>query len=554
MEQQQTPPTAIQEEEQVQPTRTVQTFWERLDEVFNQNKDLRARMEELVEQFPSEVRPPQQYQSFIFQPSRVLVSSNDDITAAPYTTIRDPVQTSQTQGHAPAERFNSFRVRLRRPLRNVKSIQLLSGVIPNAVQSIPDEQVFFLYYKLRSVAQANLGAWDSNAFYEMGDIVSNGGFTWASIKTKIGNSPNSAQPGLSYWIPYVPTATETISAWSVSTAYIIGDKVQINNLLYQCQVANTGIEPGANYWIQTTLPADTTRPNYYDLNYLKINYIYLTPTYWYSYDYLPNVANDQQFFNRRFEDYQDLVDALNFISSQNQQNNVVTNDVTFQYDEKLNKIIFVPNPTAIANHSYYLPCGYADPNVQTFLFSDLLVFTMNGDAIQLNNFYTPSPQTILNTRLGYTWNGLFENPQQMNNPWGNTLFLSGLFWYLRSQDPGYNVITYPVEKNQLTFNSYADLVNTSCVRVYADFTFTSTEDSLGSSVPDTQNVDGLLSLVPINATNLGVSYYQNNFNNPLTKIPDNITQIGITMLNDQGLPFYLPNSGVVLLELAIEYK
>ena len=77
---------------------------------------------------------------------------------------------------------------------------------------------------------------------------------------------------------------------------------------------------------------------------------------------------------------------------------------------------------------------------------------------------------------------------------------------------------------------------------------------MGSAVQDPQNLDGLLSLVPINATNLGVSFYQNNFNNPLTKIPDNITQIGITMLNDQGLPFYMPNSAVVLLELAVEYK
>jgi hypothetical protein len=179
---------------------------------------------------------------------------------------------------------------------------------------------------------------------------------------------------------------------------------------------------------------------------------------------------------------------------------------------------------------------------------------MNGDALQLNLFYTPASQSILNTRLGQTWNGLFDNPLLMTNPWTNIQFQSGLFWYMRGQDPGYNVLAYPVEQNQLTFYSYPDLVNTSCVRVYADFTFTSTEDSLGSSVQDTQNLDGLLSLVPINATNLGVSFYQNNFNNPLTKIPDNITQIGITMLNDQGLPFYVPNSAVILLELAIEYK
>ena len=109
--------------------------------------------------------------------------------------------------------------------------------------------------------------------------------------------------------------------------------------------------------------------------------------------------------------------------------------------------------------------------------------------------------------------------------------------------------------NLITFNSYPDLVNTSCVRIYADFTLSSTLDSLGSALPiGTSTQQGLLSIIPINTNNLGVGFYQNNFNNPLTKIPQNITEIAIFMLTDQGVPFYLPNSATVLLELAIEYK
>ena len=114
---------------------------------------------------------------------------------------------------------------------------------------------------------------------------------------------------------------------------------------------------------------------------------------------------------------------------------------------------------------------------------------------------------------------------------------------MRPSDPIYTVTV--MAQDRTTANSYPDLVNTSCVRIYCDVTLSSTEDSLGTK--------GLLSVVPVNTSNLGVGFYQNNFNNELTKIPQIISEVGITMLNDQGQPFYLPNSATVILELGITY-
>ena len=114
---------------------------------------------------------------------------------------------------------------------------------------------------------------------------------------------------------------------------------------------------------------------------------------------------------------------------------------------------------------------------------------------------------------------------------------------MRGKDPVY--LPPDWTPNLLTANSYADLVNTSCVRVYCDTTFGSTQDSTGGG--------GLLSIVPVNTTNLGVGFYQNNFNNPLTKIPRIIPEINIRLLNDLGQPYLLPNSATVTLELAMEY-
>ena len=498
------PETQAPAEEEVLPTKSVKNFWERLDEVFNQNTELRQRMDELVEQFPEFQRAQGPFQSFIFQPSRISLSSNDDITPSQTETLNNPnYYPSAVNGHYPSEKFSSFRIRLKRPLRNVKSIQLLSGVIPNAVQNIPDNQTIFLYYKLRSVNNALIGPWTAGDTYVAGDIV-----------TYLG----------------------------------------LNYVLNTGETADAGSPPTTNSSYQTIqLPADLDRPNYYDLNTDHMNYIYLAASTGVPYDLVAN--GEQNLFNRTYEDYDDLVNALNFIMGQFQQCNNSQFDIGFSYDATLNKIIMELNPATLDSGFYYLPLGYEDPNIEKF-YNEELIYGPAGELIALRQ-QAFLPGLTLNLRLGFTWNGVFTNPFSMSDPWSNLTFQSALYWYLRRKDPGY----YPAplvpdwQQDIITFNSYPDLVNTSCVRIYADFALASTQDSLGSSSTlNTVTPDGLLSLVPVNANNLGVAFYQNNFNNPLTKIPDNISEIGITMLNDQGQPYYLPNSATVLLELAIEYK
>lgn len=504
--------TTLPTEEEAQPeaTKSVKNFWERLDEVFTQNTELRERMEDLVEQFPTEQRVNTEvYRSFIFQPERINISSNDDIQQDVSPAIPVPYPLNN-QGHAPSERFSNFRIRLSRPLRNVKSIQLLSAVIPNATQNIPDEQVFFLYYRLRSIGNgvilgpqyANRGAWSAVTTYYPGDIVSSGGNQYVTKTVSLNNNPASSA-----------------------------------------------------VWQQITLPVDLTRPNYYDLNYYRIAYVYFTPTYTWPPEYSP-IANINQYLNRTFQDYQDVVDSLNTIAATG-YNCAFAGDVSFQYNQVLNKITMVPNN--IASGYYYLPCGYLDPNVKDFYELALVntIFGVPPEDIEVREFFKAVPESLLNFRLGFTWNGIFANPFNSANPWADTQVLAPLYWYMRPQDPGlgaYYPLVFSVNTNIITFNSYPDLVNTSCVRVYADFALGSTQDSLNSTSSTNNSSGGLLSIVPVNTTNLGVGFYQNNFDNPLTKVPQNITEVGINMLTDQGTPFYLPNSATVLLELGITYQ
>lgn len=476
-------------------TKTVKNFWERLDEVFTQNTQLRDRMEELLENFPNATEAQKDYKSFIFQPERLAISSNDDITGSRQVAYT----VKAAEGHKAAETFSSFRIRLLRPLRNVKNIQLLSAVVPNATQNIPDNSVIFFYYRIRPVNQSLQGAWDANAQYLPGDIVNFLGNYFVAMLPSVNYQPVGGQLGI-WWLPF-------------------------------------------------TLPANQNRPNYYDLNPWRIQAVFLTPTF----AFPPEETNLVLLYNRTFVDYPDLVSSLNFCADS--PNASFPKDVTFAFQPTLNKMMFVPSPGYINSDIYYLPCGYEDPNIELAMANSknpLSVLYPLFNTYQLSDIFAKNYN--LNLRLGFTWNGVFPNPFTVGNIYTDDTFPSLLYFYLRARDPA--LTTVPVyASNVLIANNYGDLVNTSCVRVYADFALGSTQDSLGSTNTDGQPVQqGLLSIIPVNANNLGVAFYQNNFNNPLTKIPQNITEIGITMLNDQGLPYLLPNSATVLLELALEYR
>lgn len=518
--------SAPTETTEVQPTQNVKNFWERLDDVFIQNNELRKMMQDLVENFPEFEKARGPDSSFIFQPDRISLCSNDDIQPSTALTIANPnYPTSTTVGHTPSEKFSAFRIRLSRPLRNVKSIQLLSAVIPNAIQNIPDDQVFFFWYRLRQVGDgvtvnastANKGAWPTVGGNNAGDIVSYLGNTYAAIRPSVGIPPTG----------------------------------NVNSELF---------------WTPCTLPADTTRPNYYDISQYTIQYLLFTPTYSWPADFLQ--AGNQLLYNRTFTDYADLVLNLNYIMLQPNNNNSSQNDISFQYDDVLNKIVMIPNPANIAAGYYYLPCGYEDPNITKFMTNPNSGIRFNNTSLQATAFEF-NPGYTLNLRLGFTWNGVYIDPYTLTDPWNNITLQQSLYWYLRKKDPGFFAQNIPNpnppppflpsipdwSQSTITFNNYPDLVNTSCVRIYCDFVFGSTQDSLGSNTPQgSPTIQGLLSIIPVNTTNLGVGYYQNNFNNPLKKIPQNITEIGISMFNDQGKPYYLPNSATVILELAIEYN
>jgi hypothetical protein len=525
---------AIDQQQEVAPTTSVKNFWERLDDVFTQNTELREKMEELVEQFPDQQRINQFYNSSIFQPERLVLNSKDkflNLSAFQNALEPDTPLINQT--------FNTFRIKLKKSLINVKSIQLLSAILPTAYQSIPFNENQFLCYKLRCILDSSTGAWNGATNYVRFDIV-----------TDAGNY---------YYLDKDYNAF--IGAWNQNISYVVQDIVTIGGNYYYCNYPNINVNPldqqpisGTSNLIWTQVsspflvsPANNSFfwtligptggfldlfPNFLDIKLANIKYLKFLNNPPFVPEASQPINQQQRAFNRLFTAnnaptaYDDLVNNLNLAISVGTTTNMV-GELNFYYSETFSRIQ-VEIATLDPNHPiFYLPLGSLDYNIQQ---------------------YEPDPNILyqpMNVRLGFTWNGLIPGYNQGTWAVGYNAFNDNVVACLQ-QYIFPNFLDFQPFQTYLTFNSYPDLCYSSSVLAYCDFTQGSTQDSAGDG--------NLLSVIPVNTGQLGIAYYQNNFTNPLTKIPQYITEINIRLITDTGFPYYVPNEATVLLELAINYK
>ena len=287
-------------------------------------------------------------------------------------------------------------------------------------------------------------------------------------------------------------------------------------------------------------------------------------------------------FNRTFRDYQDLASELSKSCLNDPAYDLADSfpiftpgDISITFNETLNKFIFTGNNAFSGGFQFasYLSAGYEDPNlwVDAPIVNGNSVIsapTLSAYSIDFpGDYYAVSgiraqPYKInrtLNLRLGFTWNGIVTgivfpiNTDSLINPGGaSTVFVSFLNRLRPSPDYFVNPLsppllnaTNPSSAILYTADSYANLVYTNTVSILADFTGGSTYDSITNTL--------LLACVPMNASNLGVTFYNATLNCPLTKISDQIYEIEIRMLTDTGAPYSIPNSCIVSLELALTY-
>lgn len=177
--------------------------------------------------------------------------------------------------------------------------------------------------------------------------------------------------------------------------------------------------------------------------------------------------------------------------------------------------------------------------------------------------YNPTPKRLLNSILGFTWNGQM-NVQSLAtfqvfnvNTLTNTTIIQ-LYNRIRPVPQYISAITETngglgaVESVQSTFNptftanGYANLVYSSIVAIYGSIA--------GARTLDTQRNTSLLGMTSMDADNLGVSFYGNYIESELIANGEDLYSISIQLFDEFNEPFVLTNNAVVTLTFKMTYK
>jgi len=234
--------------------------------------------------------------------------------------------------------------------------------------------------------------------------------------------------------------------------------------------------------------------------------------------------------NRYISDPADLVTLLNAAASTGgdsivYNSNWLANDVSFSYNSTTKKITM--QGLSGAGYTYAI-AGYNDPNVRNFMTTNSCTIN-NASGTNISN----QPYALgytLNLRVGYAMSG-----QAINNQGYSTFnpLLANLTNQAFASGAG------------IPSDSFPNLVYTQCYYLYADIVAGS---SLGSG-----GQHNLLTVMPNNAAPLAVASYVAATINWLTKVPDNIYEIVISIFDDANQPVPLPDNSQVNVELGFWY-
>lgn len=267
---------------------------------------------------------------------------------------------------------------------------------------------------------------------------------------------------------------------------------------------------------------------------------FLTPPSWY-------VDPEVYGWNTAFSDYQSLVDALNKATTANDVrlgNRFIAGDISFSYDETLNKIVMRGNNVfqGATQVYFYSPVGWADPNLLPVIADLKAQFQDANDPDELGvvPISINTDGFTLNRRLGFTFNGRgIDEPLSLRQ----TQLLRTRVIPMQPVDVPYTVAN---SSSNYTAESYADLVNTGNIFLYADI--------VGGSTQDTNSEDRLLAVIPASASSLAVVFGESKIPCELTKTSEDIYNITFTLKDDKGNPFYIPTNAYINLELKLSYR
>jgi hypothetical protein len=251
----------------------------------------------------------------------------------------------------------------------------------------------------------------------------------------------------------------------------------------------------------------------------------------YSNDYIPPSGFSFYTLNKFFNTPQDLVDALNAAASAGGDSVTyntlwVADDITFTYDAVLNQIYWEGSDV----NSYYCSAGYNDPFVLASQASTAIT-TYNFDTTTSRQPFTSG--YTLNLRTGFAMDGV-NIPRQ-----SGTALLS-----VKCANLGGKSFAGGVE---IYADSYANLNYTGTIYLYANI--------VGNSGYGSVNKKNLLAVVPVNVPAGGVISYEGHSTPAYSlKVSSEIYDIHVEMRDEANMPFLLPDSANVNIELNVLYE
>ena len=373
-----------------------------------------------------------------------------------------------------------------------------------------------------------------------GDYVFYQGYYYTCIQTTTGNAPPGGQGNNAYWAYWaqdyrpldpVPVPTATLNAYSAATQYAVGDYVFFSAKYYINVLPSKGNAPTGAF-------TNNTWWNYIEYDPAKTNYKAGDLITYVGFPYVP---------------------FWKCVKSNPPANNLGTAGVTarFGQNEFWQPLYWTPQfndvdvPfTGLASISAAL--DMVDYSGGRFLFP-------YPDGIPPQPF-NPEPHRLLNSILGFTWNGVFT-PSELSIIYDDvTISYAGvtsqlvnrirpLPIYYRDLPTAYGLTVDPgsIQDTFLfTANGYANLVYTNVVYIYTTI--------VGGSTLDTQRNTSLIATASANAGNLGIGFAANYIDTKLRTNGADIYSIGIELRDEVGDPYILTNNANSSFTFKLTYK
>ena len=171
--------------------------------------------------------------------------------------------------------------------------------------------------------------------------------------------------------------------------------------------------------------------------------------------------------------------------------------------------------------------------------------------------FNPNPKRLLNSILGFTWNGKFVpnsfsviyDEVEVTDTTATTILLNRLrpipiyATYLLSGTSAPGSVEYDPT---FTANGYGNLVYSSVVNVYATI--------VGAKTLDTQRNTNLIGTMTASAGNLGIAFSASFIDTPLDQYDSDIYSITFSFTDEYGEPYPFTNNAAVSMTFRMRYK